>query len=32
MQKVFRILRQETARLETEDENYDEIMKEFDDV
>ena len=32
MHKVFRILRQETARLETEDEDYDKIMKEFDDV
>jgi hypothetical protein len=32
MHKVFRILRQETARLENEDQDYDKIMKEFDDV
>lgn len=32
MHKVFRVLRQETARLETKEEDYDKIMKEFDDV
>jgi len=31
--KVFRVLREETARLEAGDQdNYDEIMKEFDSI
>ncbi len=32
MHKVFRILRVESARLESGDEDYDTMMKEFDDV
>ena len=32
MHKVFRTLRAETARLEADGEDYDKLMKEFDDV